>query len=77
MDILESSIFSVSAKHLKEFDKDLYFKFIYFPAEMIMCFDDVIKSMFEKMCMTDDLEPEQVVEKQGKRDRIMVAIKNL
>jgi hypothetical protein len=32
IDLLETTIFNVSAMDLKEYDLDLYFQFIYFPA---------------------------------------------
>lgn len=44
---------------------------------MIMCFDEVIKGLYEKMYMGDELEPEDIEMKQFKRDRLMVAIRNL
>lgn len=63
---------------LKEYDLDLYFQFIYFPAEMIMCFDEVIRGLYEKMyIMGLELDPDELELKQMKRDRLMVAIRNL
>lgn len=45
---MESNIFEVDGRHIKDFDKELYLQFIFFPAEMICCFDDVIKDLYEK-----------------------------
>ncbi len=43
-----------------------------------MCFDEVIKGLYEKMyIMGLELDPEELENKQSKRDRLMVAIKNL
>jgi hypothetical protein len=39
----------VQALHLKEFDKEMYYQLIYFPAEMISQFDWAIKSLYERM----------------------------
>ena len=51
IDLQESNTFTVSAKHIKEYDMNLYYQFIYFPPEMIISFDEVIKNMFYKHFM--------------------------
>lgn len=48
MDILEKTVYEVQGTHLKEFDQEIYYQFIYFPAEMISCFDFVLKSLYDK-----------------------------
>lgn len=55
IDIYESTIFSVSALHIKEYDMNLYYQFIYFPPEMIISFDYVIKDMFFKQYINESL----------------------
>jgi DNA replicative helicase MCM subunit Mcm2 (Cdc46/Mcm family) len=45
-------IFEVQGTHLKEFDREVYYQFIYFPAEMISCFDFVLKNLYEKYFIT-------------------------
>lgn len=45
---------------------------------MIMCFDEVIKNIYEKMyILHEEMEPSVVEEKQTRKDKLMVAIKNL
>ncbi len=39
VDLYEANVFIVQGKHIKEFDRELYHQFIYFPAEMISIFD--------------------------------------
>jgi hypothetical protein len=45
----EETIFNVSGSHIKQFDREMYYQFIYFPAEMISCFDLTIKNMFQRL----------------------------
>ena len=42
-------ILNVSAVDIKEFDREMYYQFIYFPAEMISSFDQTIQSMYQRM----------------------------
>lgn len=42
-----SDVFEVKGTHLKEYNQEIYYQFIYFPAEMISCFDLVLKSLYE------------------------------
>jgi DNA replicative helicase MCM subunit Mcm2 (Cdc46/Mcm family) len=42
-----SDVFEVKGTHLKEFNQEIYYQFIYFPAEMISCFDAVLKTLYE------------------------------
>ena len=41
------------AAHIFEFDRDLYYKLIYFPAETILYFDRIINEFYQKMQIAD------------------------
>ena len=40
------SVFEIEGKHIREFDRELYLQLVYFPAEMISCFDTVIRDLY-------------------------------
>lgn len=48
MELMENSIFEVQGRHLKEYNQELYYQFIYFPAEMIVYFDYVIHDLYSR-----------------------------
>ena len=50
---LETNNLDFDAGHIFEFDKNLYFKLIYFPAETILYLDRIINDFFGKIMMTD------------------------
>ena len=73
----EETIFEVSGLHLKEFDREMYYQFIYFPAEMISCFDFVIKTLYEKYFIESENDSGKKSEKEAKKDKLMIGIKYL
>ena len=50
---LERYNLDIDASHLFEFDQDLYYKLIYFPAETILYFDRIINEYYQKIMMND------------------------
>ena len=34
--------------HIKEYDQELYYQLVYFPAEIIWSFDNVLKNLYKK-----------------------------
>lgn len=74
---LIGDIFEVKAVHLREFDQELYYQFIYFPAEMISCFDHVLKNMYERHYIDNEMDEQIVQERHAKKDRLMLGITGL
>lgn len=72
-----SNELEVEALHIKEFDAEMYYQFIYFPAEMISSFDLVIKSMYERMFIDPETNPLELEKKRLRRERLMVSIVGL
>ena len=75
--MLEKNIFEVYGVHLKEYDRELYYQFIYFPAEMISCFDLVIKSLFEKLFVENSHTESDRLDREARKDRLMTGVKYL
>ena len=55
----------------------MYYQLVYFPAEIIMCFDESIKIIYEKIHINSTTNPLNLLEKQAKRDSIMISINKL
>ncbi len=77
LDILETNVFNVYGKHIKEFDTDMYYQFVYFPAEMISIFDDVVKGLYEKLFIANQQDPLLLQMKNIKKGKLMTGIKGL
>jgi hypothetical protein len=77
MDILESYVFVVQGSHIKEFDRDLYHQFVYFPTEMIHIFDNIIKQLYDKYYIANEEDPVSIDKKLIKKERLMCSIKSL
>lgn len=74
---MEKHAFEVDGRHIKEFDKELYLQFNFFPAEMICCFDDVIKELYEKYFIEPETDPYTRSVKRNKQSSLMMEIKHL
>lgn len=61
------------------FDREMYFQFIYFPAEMISSFDETIKSMFQRMFIDtiSSASHEEMLRLRTRREKLMVGITDL
>lgn len=73
----ESVIFEVEGKHLREFDRELYLQFIYYPAEMISIFDMVLKNLFGRYFVEPETIDSEKTVKEIRQAAIMVGIKGL
>lgn len=73
----QNNIFQVEGRHIKEFDKELYLQLNYFPAEMISCFDQVIKEIYEKYFIEPETDITSKRYKKIKKGCIMMGITNL
>lgn len=67
----------MDARHIKEFDRELYLQFVYFPAEMISCFDDVLKALFEKYFIEPETDVATKASRIQRRHRLMMNIRHL
>lgn len=77
LELLESTIFEVNGTHLKEFDRELYYQFIYFPIEMISFFDHTLKRLYER-CFIDNSHSDLArTEREQRKEKLMVGIKHL
>lgn len=45
----ERTLFPINGSHIMEYDLEMYYQLIYFPAEMICCFDQCLKKVFESL----------------------------
>ena len=70
-------MFEVEGKHLKEFDKELYLQLVYFPAEMISCFDQVIRDLYERYFIEPETNEKTKQEKTVKNASILMGIKGM
>lgn len=74
---MEKQIFEVDGRHIKEFDKELYLQFNFFPAEMVCCFDDVIRALYEKYFIEPETDHYTRTIKKNKQSELMMEIKHL
>ena len=74
---MESTIFEVQGTHLKDFDRELYYQFIYFPVEMISFFDFVLKNLYERCFIENSHSELNKSEREQRRDKLQVGIKHL
>jgi DNA replicative helicase MCM subunit Mcm2 (Cdc46/Mcm family) len=77
LEVMEATTFSVDGRHIKEFDRELYLQFIFFPAEMISCFDDLIKELFEKYFIEPETDPTTRANRRHRRQSLMMEIRHL
>ena len=70
----EKSILNVVGSHIKQFDREMYYQFIYFPAEMISCFDLTLKNMFSKLYSDFEQDPIKLERYAERRETLMVGI---
>jgi DNA replication licensing factor MCM4 len=77
MDMVPSLLFEVNAAHLHEFDSQLYLMFVYFPAEMISCFDAVLRELFQRFFVEPETNEATRVQRMIKRELILVSLKRL
>ena len=68
---------NIEGSHLKQFDIEMYYQFIYFPAEMISCFDLTLKEMFSKIYGDLEQDPVKIERFEDRRDQLMVGIQSL
>lgn len=40
--------FDINAEHISQYSMELYLQLIYFPVEIITCFDKVLHDLYEK-----------------------------
>lgn len=71
------NILEVEAMHIKEFDKEMYYQFIYFPAEMISAFDYTIKAIYDRMFIEPEPNTSIIDKKKLKKLKLMVSIVGL
>ena len=77
LDNEELVLFIVDGRHIKEFDRELYLQFVFYPAEMISCFDDVVKALYEKYFVEPETDPYTRSRRQNKKPKLMMEIKHL
>lgn len=77
MESKEECIFEVNGKHIKEHDRELYYQFIYFPAEMISCFDAVIKTLYDRFFVENSHSESERAERLVRMEQLMMGIKHL
>lgn len=63
--------------HLKDFDRELYYQFIYFPAEMISFFDHVLKNLYERFFIENSHSESERQEREQRKERLMIGIKHI
>jgi DNA replication licensing factor MCM4 len=73
----ESAVFAVDGRHIREFDRGLYLQFIYFPAEMISCFDEVIKHLYLRYFVEPDTVPDSRARREKRLPLLMLGLTHL
>ena len=62
---------------MKEYSQEIYYQFIYFPAEMISCFDAVLKNLYELFFITNEMDENLIRERNFKKDKLMMGLTTL
>ena len=57
----EVYVLNLDCRHLKDYDKDLYRKFVFYPSEMIPYVDAVVNQMYKEM-VNDDTENSNIIQ---------------
>ena len=70
-------MFKVKASHVLEWDQELYYQLVYFPAEIISCVDLLLKDLFTKLFIEDYMDAECNEEKNAQKDNLMVLFTDL
>jgi DNA replication licensing factor MCM4 len=73
----EASLFEVDGRHLYEADRSLYMQFIYYPAEMISCFDHVLKDVYDKYFIESETNEVTRSRKVEQKESLMLGINHL
>jgi DNA replication licensing factor MCM4 len=73
----EEAVFQVDGRHILAADRELYLQFIYYPVEMISCFDQVLKDLYENYFIANETDATTRVAKQDKKQRLMLGLKHL
>ena len=50
----EDCVFEVDGRHIYADNRELYMQFIYYPVEMISCFDQVLKDLYENYFIANE-----------------------
>lgn len=77
LEVMESTTFAVDGRHIKEFDRELYLQFVFFPAEMISCFDDVLKELYEKYFIEPETDLPTRAARKNRKQSLMMEIRHL
>lgn len=73
----ERVTFRINASHLMEYDREMYYQLIYFPAEMISCFDMALKNVFQQLYTAYEPEPKNQVRYRERMENMMIEIECL
>lgn len=73
----EAIVFEVDGRHLLAANRRLYLQFIYYPVEMISCFDQVIKDLYEKYFIEGETNEVTRANKMEKKQRLMLDIRHI
>ena len=57
----EVYVLNLDCRHLQDYDKDLYRKFVFYPSEMIPYVDAVVNQMYKEM-VNDDTENSNIIQ---------------
>jgi DNA replication licensing factor MCM4 len=77
LEVMEDHCFAVDGRHIKEFDRELYLQFVFFPAEMISCFDDVLKALYEKYFIEPETDIPTRASRIQRKHRLQMEIRHL
>ena len=50
----EDCVFEVDGRHIYADNRELYMQFIYYPVEMISCFDQLLKDLYENYFIANE-----------------------
>lgn len=70
-------IFEVEGRHIREFDRELYLQFVYYPAEMIAIADQVLKSLYNRYFLEQETDAYTRNIKQSRMEGLMLGLRRL
>ena len=73
----EKSTITIDGYHLFECNSQLYVQLIHFPIEIITCFDDVLRDIYDKYYIEPETDDNTRKRKQQAKSKIMIDIKKL
>lgn len=73
----QTVVFEVEGRHIREFDRELYLQFVYYPAEMIAIADQVLKGLYSRYFLEPETDAYSRTVKQSRMEGLMLGLRRL